>query len=189
MSWEGLNPPYATIVADPPWPIKQPKGWHSSGNGSLPYSTLNLAEINDFPVSALAADYCHLYLWTVNKHIHDAYGVAASWGFTPSTMLVWCKPPRGVGPGREFTITTEFVLLCKRGNGHAWGGSLPERKDSTWFQWPRGHHSVKPAAFYDLVEQVSPGPYVELFARQQRLGWDSWGFGFELDTLTHKDSI
>jgi N6-adenosine-specific RNA methylase IME4 len=53
------------------------------------------------------------------------------------------------------------------------------RVDTTWWQWPRGPHSVKPAAFLDVVEQVSPEPYVELFARQPRLGWDSWGWGYE----------
>jgi N6-adenosine-specific RNA methylase IME4 len=52
---------------------------------------------------------------------------------------------------------------------------LRARVDTRWFTWPRGRHSVKPDAFYDLVEQVSPGPYLELFARRQRLGWDTWG--------------
>lgn len=51
----------------------------------------------------------------------------------------------------------------------------PNRHHSSWFQWPRGAHSQKPEAFLDLVEQVSPGPYLELFARRQRLGWDTWG--------------
>ncbi len=55
----------------------------------------------------------------------------------------------------------------------------PIRQDSTWWQWTRGAHSAKPPAFLDLVERVSPGPYVELFARQPRLGWDSWGWGHE----------
>jgi N6-adenosine-specific RNA methylase IME4 len=54
------------------------------------------------------------------------------------------------------------------------------RVDSTWWNWPRGPHSRKPAAFLDLVEQVSPPPYVELFARAPRLGWDSWGKGYEI---------
>jgi N6-adenosine-specific RNA methylase IME4 len=50
----------------------------------------------------------------------------------------------------------------------------------TGYIWPRiGQHSVKPAAFGDLVEKASPGPYVELFARAPRLGWDSWGYGYE----------
>jgi hypothetical protein len=54
------------------------------------------------------------------------------------------------------------------------------RIDSSWWSWPRGAHSAKPPAFLDLVEQVSPGPYVELFARAPRLGWDSWGKGYEI---------
>jgi N6-adenosine-specific RNA methylase IME4 len=54
------------------------------------------------------------------------------------------------------------------------------RVPTTWFQWPRGAHSAKPAAFLDIVERVSPGPYVELFARAPRLGWDSWGHGYEI---------
>lgn len=49
------------------------------------------------------------------------------------------------------------------------------RAPGRWFQWPRGAHSAKPEAFQDMVEQVSPGPYVELFARRDRLGWDTWG--------------
>lgn len=47
--------------------------------------------------------------------------------------------------------------------------------DTRWFAWPRGPHSQKPEAFLDMVEQVSPGPYLEMFARRQRLGWDTWG--------------
>jgi N6-adenosine-specific RNA methylase IME4 len=50
-----------------------------------------------------------------------------------------------------------------------------EKPLSTWYVWPRGRHSEKPDAFYDLVESVSPGPYLELFARRQRLGWETWG--------------
>lgn len=49
------------------------------------------------------------------------------------------------------------------------------RAPGRWFQWPRGAHSAKPDAFIDLVEQVSPGPYLELFARRARFGWDYWG--------------
>lgn len=49
------------------------------------------------------------------------------------------------------------------------------RCDTRWWTWPRGKHSEKPDAFYDLVEQVSPAPYVELFARRARFGWDYWG--------------
>jgi N6-adenosine-specific RNA methylase IME4 len=65
----------------------------------------------------------------------------------------------------------------------------PERKeqarvDRSWWEWPRTSHSAKPPAFLDLVERVSPGPYVELFARAPRLGWDSWGHGYELEDVS-----
>ncbi len=58
---------------------------------------------------------------------------------------------------------------------HEHGCAGGPKSDTRWFQWPRGEHSAKPEAFLDLVEQVSPGPYLELFARRQRFGWDTWG--------------
>jgi N6-adenosine-specific RNA methylase IME4 len=72
--------------------------------------------------------------------------------------------------GGAFTQTSEHILFARR-------GTLPalERINTTVFHWPRRAHSVKPEAFLDLVESVSPGPYLELFARRQRLGWDTWG--------------
>ncbi len=53
--------------------------------------------------------------------------------------------------------------------------------EGTWYVAARGGHSEKPAQFSDLIERMSPGPYVELFARAPRLGWDSWGHGYESD--------
>jgi N6-adenosine-specific RNA methylase IME4 len=76
----------------------------------------------------------------------------------------------GLGLGGIFTPTTEFVIFGRRGvlNGMA-------KVETSWWNWKRGAHSAKPEAFLDLVETVSPGPYLELFARRQRLGWDTWG--------------
>lgn len=61
----------------------------------------------------------------------------------------------------------------------AWNATKGDepRVNTRWWTWPRGEHSAKPEAFLDLVEQVSPGPYLELFARRNRLGWDTWGDG------------
>jgi N6-adenosine-specific RNA methylase IME4 len=180
VTWEGLNPPYATIVADPPW--EYPEGWPmSNGQGQkgntarqeMPYSGLSVGDIAALPVGAIAAPDSVLFLWTTNRYLRHAWDVAEAWGFTPSQMLTWCKPPRGLGPGGVFANTTEFCLFGRRGS------VLTQRHDSTWFIASRSGHSVKPAAFLDLVEQVSPGPYVELFARQPRLGWDHWGHGYE----------
>ena len=175
--WQGLHPPYKTIVADPPWKYEQ--GGPTTGFAPLrppPYSMMPASEIACLPVEDLADDDAHLYLWTTNRYLRQAFSIVEMWGFKHSQTLTWCKPAQGIGPGGAFSNTTEFVLYCRRGK-LAYQG----RVDTTWWQWPRGAHSVKPAAFLDIVEHVSPGPYVELFARAPRLGWDSWGKGFETE--------
>lgn len=174
-AWPGLRPPYATVVVDPPWRVHQPPVWTSGPNRALPYSTMHVDEIRSLQVADLAAADAHLYLWTINRYVEAAYDVARRWGFEPSTLLTWCKRPIGLGPGGAYALTTEHVLFARRGRG-----AFVERHPTTWWQWDRGEHSEKPAAFLDIVERVSPGPYVELFARAPRLGWDSWGKGYEL---------
>jgi len=117
----------------------------------------------------------HLYLWTTQGFLRDAFSVCDSWGFRYVCTLTWCKQ-RGGFVGGAFFSNTEFVLFARRGR-------LPTQKriNSQWFEWPRGKHSAKPEAFRDLVEEVSPGPYLELFARpwtplfESRPGWHVWG--------------
>lgn len=190
---------YRTIVADPPW--EQGSTGFSLGTGSpttgrgfhsgvrrnipLPYETMTLDEIRELPVPSIAAADAHLYLWVTQKFLRESWSVAESWGFTVSSTLVWCKQPTGLALGGAFPATLEFVQFCRRGSLAAIG-----KADKRWWVWPRRRgaapsqrgaemtdrmHSAKPEAFLDLVEQVSPGPYLELFARRQRLGWDTWG--------------
>jgi N6-adenosine-specific RNA methylase IME4 len=182
---------YRTIVADPPWPMKDSGSrthsdggcWDKAGAGMagkrsvLPYDVMTIDAISNLPVEDLAEDDAHLYLWAVNAYLEDAYMVARWWGFKPSTLLTWCKPPMGLGLGGTYVNTTEFVLFCRR-------GTLPalRRWPSTWHEAGRQYvgasgptHSAKPLAFTDIIEQVSPGPYLEMFARRNRLGWDTWG--------------
>lgn len=175
---------YATIVADPPWPYPDDhRGW-GIGLGSsswrdgkrrspMPYRSMSLRAIEDLPVKDLAAADAHLYLWTTNRHLHAAFHVAHAWGFRHSQVLVWTKQPIGSFLGGAFGANVEFVLFCRRGSL-----ATLERTNTSWFAWPRvgsGSHSRKPEAFLDLVEQVSPAPRLELFARRNRLGWDTWG--------------
>lgn len=190
---------YHTIVADPPWPMPETgkrtppkvdagehvaKGgrlvmreWWARFNGktvAIPYRVLQVDQIKTIEVPA--DKHAHLYLWTTNRFVEAAYEVARAWGFKPSQLLTWCKPPMGIGFGGTFVNTTEFALFCRRGSLRA-----TKRIDSTWWEWSRpyekGHiaHSQKPEAFQDMVMEVSPGPYLELFARRTRLGWHSWG--------------
>lgn len=165
-----LNPPYGTIVADPPWRFGSAA---TKADARKHYSTMPLDEICAMPVETLAADDAHLWLWALNGMMAEAHDVVRAWGFRPITLLTWCKPAPGVG--YYLRNNTEHAIFATRGKP-----VVPEDKVmSTWFVWKRGAHSAKPAAFGDVVEQVSPGPYVELFARQPRLGWDSWGWGYE----------
>ena len=132
---------------------------------------MSLEEISTLDVATLAAPDAHLYLWTINAYLRESYTVAEAWGFEPSSVLTWCKKPHGLGLGGTYVHTTEFVLFCRRGNLAA-----KRRHDSSWFDWPRRRpHSTKPFEFFELVERVSPGPYLELFARQARPGWVAWG--------------
>lgn len=182
--WEGLNPPYRTLVADPPWETKVPRArgkvGMADGRSEAHYSTMDLDSICALPVEALAESNAHLYLWVMASGLGDGLAVLDAWGFTFKTTLTWIKDG-ALGLGAYFRTQTEHVLFAVR-------GSLPTldaaKSQRSYFIAPKLGHSVKPPAFGDLVESCSPGPYVELFARQPRLGWDAWGRGVENIPLT-----
>lgn len=183
---------YACIVADPPWhqdrgpkfvaPDRRQRNpkqrvRETEASAVLPYATMTVAEIAALPVASLAADDAHLYLWVTNRYVEDGYGVARAWGFRPVTLLTWCKEPQGIGLGGAYTQTTEFVIFARRGRD-----VRQRRSDTSWWRFStrdakgrRNASSVKPDGFLDVVEQISPGPYVELFARRARFGWSYWG--------------
>ena len=159
---------YRTIVADPPWRYAAAATKADAGKH---YSTMSLGEIMALrdTVQQLAEPDAHLWLWTTNAFIEEGYDVVRAWGFRPLTLLTWCKPQPGVG--YYLRNNTEHAILASRGTP-----LVPEEKAmASWYVWPRGEHSAKPEAFYDLVEQVSPTPYIELFSRRARLGWGTWG--------------
>lgn len=164
-----LAPKYRTIVADPPWPIIRPTLGGPKRNVP-PYPLMQVEQMKLLDVPKLCEDDAHLYLWTTHEFVCQARTLAEAWGFFPTYLLVWAKP--GLGVGGRFRHTCEFIWFCDRG----YDAHPITRSDlGTWFAWPRGEHSAKPDAFFDLVQSVSPGPYLELFARRQRLGWDTWG--------------
>jgi len=161
---------YRTIVADPPWDLGRVNaGWRAGSVAALPYPVMGMEEIAALPVGAMADKSAHLYLWTVTTVLRHSFSIVEAWGFEPRQVIVWAKP--GLGPGARFRQTCEYVIFGVR------GPSLPitTRSVGTWHRWPRGAHSVKPDQFYEMVERVSPGPYLEMFARRRRYGWDAWG--------------
>ena len=186
--FDELSPPYSTIVADPPWPYSGFAG--SVGRGGffaqgeraavqvkpLPYTSMTCAEIAALPVGDLSDRDGWLWLWTTSRFLPDALPIAAAWGYTYRQIIVWNKtgnpPPFG---GTIAPPHAEFLLLFAKGKPMRTG-----RAPSSVINAPKQMvHSHKPGCFLDLVESVTPGPYVELFARAPRLGWDSWGYGYE----------
>lgn len=187
---------YRTIVADPPWPYADraqkrsllprtvKKDGTTASGVSDGYEAMALPEIAALrpPCESDA----HLYLWTTNAFMVPAHEIAELWGFKVKTICTWVKTHQddrervSMKTGYYFRGATEHFLFCVR-------GSLPLRTRSgmpTAYLWPRlGRHSQKPEAFYDLVEAVSPRPYLEMFARRNRLGWDTWGN----EALNHVD--
>jgi N6-adenosine-specific RNA methylase IME4 len=167
---------YRTIVVDPPWEYEE--GFClGSGHGTraagkletrpLPYVSMTLHEIKRLPVAKFADANCRLFLWTTNKYLRSAFDVLAAWGFIYRQTLVWHKRdanlPISVAPN-----SAEFVLVGTKGRP-ARLASLPSAVISTTRS---GGHSRKPECWLDYFEQISPGPYAELFARRARFGWD-----------------
>lgn len=146
---------FATIVADPPWRYDN-AGTRGSAQGH--YDTLTIEELCGIDVASRAADKSHLYLWTTAAHLPDAFRVMTAWGFEYKTYLVWVKPQMGMG--NYFRISTELVLFGVRG-----GLRANDRSLANYFIASRSEHSAKPVQFRELVQRVSPGPYLELFSR------------------------
>ena len=161
----GLPPGgFATILVDPPWPAQ---------GGEKHYRTMSLARIEALPVGALAARDAHLWLWTTNALLPTAYEVAEAWGFTVRSPLTWVKFRLGLGGRYQLRNATEQLLFCTRGKA-----PLGSRSQPTWFNAPVTEHSRKPAEQFAIIERVSPGPYLELFARRRpesNQPWAVWG--------------
>ena len=128
-------------------------------------------QIKALPVADLAAEDAVLWLWTTNAHLPEAVEVAAAWGFTYKTCLTWARNKCAPGTGDWLRGQTEHCLVCIRGRPTV----LPGRSTLLAAGPGRRRHSVKPEAFYELVEAVCPGSTVELFARRRRPGWTAWG--------------
>jgi N6-adenosine-specific RNA methylase IME4 len=180
---------YRTLVADPPWHYEAFATSPSSGkmrhNDPLPYPSMTEEEILGLGSAVrrlIAPGGAFLFLWTTNRYLPLSFDVMAAWGFRYRQTITWHKTgsPSPFG-GTVAPPHSEFLLVGRRGGNVAMVG---ERFPSSVIAAPsQRRHSQKPELFLDLIERVAPGPYVELFARRQRLGWDTWGN----EALAHVD--
>ncbi len=169
---------FGTILADPPWRFQNRTGKMAPEHVRLRrYSTMTFREIKELPVSMLANEESHLYLWIPNALIKEGLAVMESWGFTYKTNIVWYKirkdgGPDGRGVGFYFRNVTELVLFGVRGKLRTFD---PGRTQVNIIRSRKREHSRKPDDLYRIIEECSPGPYFEFFARHHREGWDQWG--------------
>ncbi|MDH3604455.1 MAG: MT-A70 family methyltransferase [Candidatus Tectomicrobia bacterium] len=175
----GFSPhAYGTVLADPPWRFANRTGKMAPEHRRLSrYPTMTLQDIKALPVGAFVQPASHLYLWVPNALLPNGLEVMQSWGFTYKTNLVWYKVRRDGGPDRRgvgfyFRNVTELILFGVRGSLRT---LAPGRRQENIILSRKQEHSRKPDALYDLIEQCSPGPYLELFARYPRPGWTQWG--------------
>lgn len=174
---------YVTILADPPWPHESFVTGHVTAKRkvhrtkALPYPSMDVAEICAMQIARVAAADAWLFLRTPNSYLPAAFDVAEAWGFLYRQMLVWVKTGTpNPFPGCIAPNHAEYLLVCRRGS--------PRRRNtipSSVVHAPRaadGEHSRKPEVFIDLIQRVTSraqGPRLEIFARQHRSGWETWG--------------
>ena len=186
MSFVPATGGYGAILADPPWTYTfstrtseiAGTGWH--GDVAHHYPTMTEKQLVELPVGDWAAPNSMLWLWAVNPILPKAFSLMSSWGFEYKTMLTWAKLGKNgkpaFGMGYWLRGSTEHVLIGVRGK------ITPQvRNVVSWFTAERLRHSEKPDYVHDLIESYTPGPYLELFARRPRPGWDCWGDQLEED--------
>lgn len=173
-----VNGGFKTVLADPPWRFTNRTGKVAPEHRRLDrYSTMDLKEICSLPVADVVAKDAHLYLWVPNALLPEGLQVLENWGFRYVSNVIWAKRrkdggPDGRGVGFYFRNVTEIILFGVRGSMRT---LAPARSQVNMIETRKREHSRKPDEQYDLIEQCSPGPYLEMFARHPREGWTLWG--------------
>lgn len=163
---------YKTILADPPWQKNQT----GVRGASRHYELMPLERIKTMPVAELAEDNAHLYLWTPNNIIPEALQVVKAWGFTYRNMLVWGKPKLGLGI--YIRTSHESCIFATRGKAPVKFHAQP-----SFMFCAQQDHSHKPEEQFAIIQRLSDGPYLELFARRRMPGWDVWGNEVQSDLI------
>lgn len=178
---------FGLIEADPAWAWTSYAGKASAPHRTqeAPYPVMSLNEMKALPVADLAAKDCLLHMWVIGSHLDQAIELGRHWGFTfKSDGFVWVKTGkhdpavRPISMGKWVRKQVEYGLLFSRGKPSrtdAGVRQLIETFDDRVIYAPKREHSRKPDERYERLERLASGPYLELFARQQRPNWSTWG--------------
>jgi N6-adenosine-specific RNA methylase IME4 len=170
---------FRTILADPPWRFTNRTGKVAPEHRRLArYATMATDEICELPISTVAENTSHLYLWVPNALLPEGLKVMEAWGFQYKANIVWHKVRKdggsdGRGVGFYFRNVTELLLFGTRGKNAR--TEAPGRSQVNYMSSRKREHSRKPDEQYEVIEDCSKGPYLELFARGTRTGWTYWG--------------
>jgi N6-adenosine-specific RNA methylase IME4 len=162
---------FGTIYADPPWKYSNQATRASTNNH---YETMLPEEIAQLPIKELTADKAHLHLWTTNAFLFECSEILKKWEFEYKGVFVWIKPQMGIG--NYWRVSHEFLILGVKGNQ-----TFYKKNHLSWIKSDRVGHSRKPEELSQIIERVSPGPYLELFGRRTRNNWTVWGDEIERD--------
>ena len=164
---------YRIIYADPPWKYENFGVSVSEyyGGSERHYPAMDIEEIENLPVKDMIADDAVLFLWVTSPKLNQVWGIIEAWGFEYKTSFVWDKIKHNYG--HYNSVRHEFLLICGRGK------ATPEVKqlyDSVQSIERSDNHSEKPEEFRGIIDMLYPsGKRIELFARKDIDGWDSWG--------------
>lgn len=163
---------YKVLYCDPPWKFKDKLPGKKRG-AIKHYKCLTIDELKSFPIPETEND-AYLFMWRVASMQQEALDLVKAWGFEVKSEIVWDKITKKgkphFGMGRHVRASHEVCLVCVKGKIKPKSKSVRSR-----FEAVVRKHSQKPDEMYDIIEQLSDGPYVELFARQRWQGWDSYG--------------
>lgn len=173
------------VAADPAWRYLtyDKKKAVPSRTADDPYPTMSLEELKALPLAEVCAKDCVLVMWVISSHVDQAIDLGRALGFKFKSLgPIWAKTPKHgpkpgkarhlMGMGKWFRQEAEIALLFTRGKPRrrAGGGGVRQIIEA-----PRREHSRKPDEQFERYERLVEGPYLELFARQERPGWAVWG--------------
>jgi N6-adenosine-specific RNA methylase IME4 len=161
---------FSVIVIDPPWPMEKIERDVAPDQVKFDYPTMDEAGIEAFPVPVMAADDCHLFMWTTHKFLPMSLRILEAWGFKYVLTMVWHKNG-GFQPFNLPQYNCEFAVYARRG-----APKFTETKAFfACFKGKRREHSRKPDEFYQMIERVTDGPRIDIFAREPREGFELAG--------------
>lgn len=161
---------YECIVIDPPWEMQKIERDIRPNQVAFDYPTMSEEELTHFDIQSIAADNSHLFCWTTHKHLPMALRLIEKWGFRYVCTMVWHKSG-GFQPIGLPQYNCEFILYARKGTP----SFIETKAFPCCFEAPRREHSRKPEEFYQLIKRVTSQPRIDIFSRETKDGFDSYG--------------